>query len=514
MEKAKKKTAKSCHVVTRRIYTTEFQAQKINKVMNAVNSLYNMGVSHYAPIVETLLANPDFQSLLKQYQQWWIDNPNSDETNPHQAEISSWIKPLQISEFDLQAWFWNIAKKSFQKCINSAIVQKVASNLYSSIRKVIFSSGKHIHYRKYGKTNSLEGKSNQSGIIYNEKTDTVMFAKMKMNLKPVRKFDHYMQEALANGEIKYCRIIRKPFKNGYRYFVQIIMGGPAPKKFVVKPGETGQDPGISNSTFYGDNYCGFETLAKGCEKYEKRVRQASTKYERRRRMANPQNYNPDGTIKKGVKLQWKWTNGMRKALFELKNAYRLKSAHTTNYNGWLSNRIVRVNSVLHQEQMDYRALARRSKKPTERSDKASIVKNKKGVRKTVYKYKRKRRFGRSVLRRAPGMFDKMLRDKVVRYGGEVIALDPRQTASSQVDHISGQKTKIPLSQRTKKVGGEMVQRDFYSSFLNRYTDENNTLNRELCKNKFSTFLEKQKDLIQRIRQEGDTTGNFGLADIA
>lgn len=511
MAKAKR-DKKSYHVVTRRILATDFQARKIGKVMDAANNLYNMGVSYYAPIVKTLMADPWFQYLLKKYRQWQDENPDSDKMNPYQADVSMWIANIELREFDLQKWFEDIASKSFSKCINSAIVQKIATNLFSSIRKVIFSSGKCVHYRKQGSTNSLEGKSNKTGIIYKESTDTVSFSKMTLFLKPVRESDHYMQEALTSGKVKYCRIIRKPFKNGYKYFVQLIIEGPAPQKFVVKQGETGQDPGISTSTFYGDNYCGFETLSKGCEKYEKQIRQASVKYERRCRMANPQNYNPDGTIKRGMKLRWNWTHGIIKALFELKDAYRQKSEHIKNYNGWLSNRIVSVTSVLHQEQMNYPALAKRSKKPAERSDKASKIKTKKGIEKTIHKFKRKRRFGRSVLRRAPGMFDKMLREKVVRYGGKVIALDPCQTASSQVDHITGQKTLIPLFQRTKKVGDRMVQRDFYSSFLNRYTDENNVLDRSLCKENFLTFLERQRDVIDKIRQEGDRTGNFGLAD--
>jgi len=84
--------------------------------------------------------------------------------------------------------------------------------------------------------------------------------------------------------------------------------------------------------------------------------------------------------------------------------------------------------------------------------------------------------------------------------------------SKQVDYITGQKTKIPFSQRTKKVGDKMAQRDFYSSFLNRYTDENNILVKSLCKKNFLTFLERQRDVIHKIRQEGDRTGNFDLAD--
>lgn len=514
MPKRKKKNKKSCYIVTRRIIVTKYQTRKINKEMDAANRLYNMGVAYYAPIVDVLMNDPEFSFLLTKYHQWFDDNPDSDETNPYQGFISEWLKSLQLNEYDLHKWFGDTAKKCFQKCLNSAIVQKIATNLHTSMKKVIFSSGKHIHFRKYGGTNSLEAKSNKSGIIYHEKTDTVSFANKELELKPIRDKDRYLQEAMAYGTLKYCRIIRSPFKNGYKYFLQLVMEGPVPSKFVCEGGETGQDPGISNSSFYGDNYCGFETLAKGCEKYEKLVRQASIKYERRRRMANPDNYNPDGTIKRGVKLKWKQTKGIIEALFELKDAYRRKTAHAKNYNGWLSNRVVRKTSVLRQEQMDYRALAKRSKKPAERSKKKSVVVNKKGEKKEIHKFKRKRRFGRSVLRRAPGMFDKMLRDKVIRYGGKVIILNPKITASSQVDHSTGKRTKMPLSQRTKCIDGNLVQRDLYSSFLNRYTDAENILNQQKCKDNFPKFLKQQTIIIEKIRQEGDQTGNFGLADFA
>lgn len=504
----------SCFVVTRRILVTSFQSRKIDKEMDAANRLYNMGVSHYRDIVNTMMHEPDFLYLLKKYHQWWNNHPDAERGNPYQSEISLWISSLELNEYDLQRWFGETAKKSFSKCINSAIVQKLATNLFSSIKKVIFLSGRSIHYRKYGETNSLEGKANTTGIIYDEDTDKVTFSKMEMTLKPVRESDHYLQEAMRDGKVKYCRIVRKSFKNGYRYFLQIVMGGSAPKKFTVKEGVTGQDPGISNSSFVGENYCGFETLAYGCEKYEKLVKQAAIKYERRRRMANPQNYNEDGTIKRGVKLVWKRTKGILKALFELKDAYRKKSEHVKNYNGWLSNQVVRGTSVLRQEQMDYRALAQRAKGPAERSEKESVVKNKKGEEKKIHKFKRKRRYGRSILRRAPGAFDKMVRDKVIRYGGKVELLDPRITASSQVDHTTGKRTKIPLSQRTKIIDGKTVQRDLYASYLNEFTNKDHVLDIEKCKENFERFLKQQEEVVAKIRKIGDKTGNFGLADFA
>lgn len=200
--------------------------------------------------------------------------------------------------------------------------------------------------------------------------------------------------------------------------------------------------------------------------------------------------------------------------FELKDAYRKKSEHVKNYNGWLSNQVVRGTSVLRQEQMDYRALAKRAKGPAERSEKESVVKNKKGEEKKIHKFKRKRRYGRSILRRAPGAFDKMVRDKVIRYGGKVELLDPRITASSQVDHTTGKRTKIPLSQRTKIIDGKTVQRDLYASYLNEFTNKDHVLDIEKCKENFERFLKQQEEVVAKIRKIGDKTGNFGLADFA
>ena len=509
-----KKEKKPRFVITRRIYPTEWQKHKIDKEMDAANFLYNMGVHYYSATLEVLMADPDFEGLLNCYRKWYKDNPDSEKANPYQKEISAWMNELQLNEYDLHHWFVETANRSFPKCLNVHIVQKLATNLYTAIKKVVFSSGKNISYRKRGQTCSLEGKIKNNAIIYHEKTDSVGFAGTELALKPVRAKDYYLQEAMSSDGVRYCRIVRRPYKTGYRYFLQIVMSGSAPKKFKVKKGTTGQDPGISNSTFYGDNYSSYDTLAKGCEKYEKMVKQASIKYERRRRMANPQNYNPDGTIKRGVKLKWKWTKGIRRALFKLKNAHRLKAAHVKNYNGHLSNQVVRVTSVLKQEQMNYPALAKRSKKTTERQEKESVVTNKKGVSKTIHKFKRKRRFGRSVLRRAPGGFDKMLREKVVRYGGVVIILDPKKTASSQTNHITGERTKIDLSERSKVVGNERVQRDLYAGFLNRHTGDDCVLDIDACKKDFCRFLEQQKAVIEKVRRKGDSTGNFGLADFA
>ncbi len=69
---------------------------------------------------------------------------------------------------------------------------------------------------------------------------------------------------------------------------------------------------------------------------------------------------------------------------------------------------------------------------------------------------------------------------------------------------------LPRAGAARRAGEK--RKTFSLASINRYTDENNVLVRSLCKKNFLTFLERQRDVIHKIRQEGDRTGNFGLAD--
>ena len=55
--------------------------------------------------------------------------------------------------------------QQYYKChIDSNTAQNIATNLWKAYEKVFYSNGKQIHFKKYGTFNSLEGKSNKSGI--------------------------------------------------------------------------------------------------------------------------------------------------------------------------------------------------------------------------------------------------------------------------------------------------------------------------------------------------------------
>lgn len=57
-------------------------------------------------------------------------------------------------------------QKHFKENIDAFTAQKIASTLWKAYDKLFFSNGEVIHYKKYGSLNSLEGKSNISGIRF------------------------------------------------------------------------------------------------------------------------------------------------------------------------------------------------------------------------------------------------------------------------------------------------------------------------------------------------------------
>ena len=131
------------------------------------------------------------------------------------------------------------------------------------------------------------------------------------------------------------------------------------------------------------------------------------------------------------------------------------------------------------------------------------VKQKDGTVKVIQKYKRKKRFGRSINRRAPARFLLELERKVEAVGGVYAEVDTKEFKASQYNHVTDIYEKIPLSQREKEIGKRKVQRDLYSAFLIRNADlDFKHPDREKCEYEFEDFANLQDQLILKMKESG------------
>lgn len=390
-------------------------------------------------------------------------------------------------EFGFSEYSFHSLVKQMQqhfKChIDSNTAQKIATNLWKAYEKVFYGNGKKIHFKKYGTFDSLEGKSNKSGIRF--KDNHLEWLKLKI---PVKIRTDYEIEALER-EIAYCRIVRDG-----RYYLQIVFKGKAPEKeHKVGKGNVGLDIGTSTLAIASENKVKIIELADKSQPKQEEINKLRRKLERSRRAINSDNYNADGTISKG-KHKWNRSKHYQEMLNKLKEIYRKQRQIRKYQHECLANFVISLGDRVYVEKMNFAALSKKSKK---------AEKNEKG------KYKRRRRFGKSISNRAPAMFLAIFDRKLKKYDRKLIEIDTQAARASQFNHIEQSYKKKKLSQRWNDFNGVKVQRDMYSAFLIMNVNEDlKSFNVEKCNERFAKFYELHEEEVARLK------GNKNLSSIA
>ena len=382
--------------------------------------------------------------------------------------------------------FHSLVKRMQQhfKChIDSNTAQKIATNLWKAYEKVFYGNGQRIHFKKYGDFNSLEGKSNKSGIRFKE--GQLEWLKLKI---PIVVRTDYEIKAFER-EIAYCRIVKDR-----SYHLQIVFKGKAPKKeHKIGKGNVGLDIGTSTLAIASESEVKILELADKAQPQQQEINKLLRQLDRSRRATNTNNYNPDGTISKG-KHKWNRSKHYQKNLKKLKEIYRKQREVRKYQHECLSNFVISLGDTVYVEKMNFAALSKKSKK---------VEKNEKG------KFKRRRRFGRSIANRAPAMFLSILDRKLKKYGRELIEIDTTAARASQFNHFEQSYKKKKLSQRWNDFNGVKVQRDMYSAFLIMNVNEDlKSFNVEKCNERFAKFYELHEEEVARLK------GNKNLSSIA
>lgn len=320
----------------------------------------------------------------------------------------------------------------------------------------------------------------------------------------------YQQEALKCG-VKYCRIIRKWVGTKWKYYAQIVLEGYPPikcdsngvAKHPVKQGRVGIDIGTQTIAFSCKDVCDLRVLAPSARAQAKslvnEIAATLRAMNRSRRATNPKYYNPDGTIKRlkrqhgqKQKREWKYSKRYYRLRAKLRNLYRKLADIRKMEHNILANELLAHGNKFVVEDMNYKALQKRSKE--------TKINPKTGRAHT------KKRFGKSLSRCAPAMFISILSNKANRYGGSVIKVSTFETKASQFDHTDNSYTKKKLSERMARLrSGDIVQRDLYSAFLLEHIDtESLQYNMETLNSAFPAFLGMHENTKQRLQAVGSS----------
>ena len=379
-------------------------------------------------------------------------------------------------------------QKHFSCHIDSTNGQKIATKAWKAFAKYMSGEAKKVKFKSKGDILSFEGKTNKSGIIYSNGAVAIGTYNNKMIIPIIIKnYDKYAQLAIQS-KVKYCRILRKYIRGKERYFVQLVLDGIPPlKKRALGTGVVGIDNGTSSMAVTSDNEVLLEDLAPGMENIDRKLFILNRKLDRSRRATNPDNYNNDGTIKKGKKT-WVKSKNYEKLILKRRDLYRKQTVLREQSHNKLANKILSLGNEFRIEKVNYKGLQKRVK--------GTKVSEKTG------KFKSKKRFGKSLGNRAPAKFIEILQRKLLYFEVKLKYINTAKVKASQFNHIDQTYVKKALSNRWNTVGENKVQRDVYSSFLiKNTTDTLDNIDIELCNKTFDKFLKLHDEVINNIKNE-------------
>lgn len=388
------------------------------------------------------------------------------------AERNAVLREYGFSEYDFHRELTSM-RRHFRALIPANVAQKLGTSVWKAFSDLLSGKADKVHFSPIDEFVSIETKT-CGDIMFDPDSMSVRFAGMTMRVNRSADDPHGYEENALSRERCYCRILRKPYPEGWRYFLQIVLKGAPPVKGSQQlgNGSVGNDIGPQTLAAVSSTGVVFEKLAEGAQTLEDRITAVNRAMERSRKAMNPGMYGTDGQIIRIDRLpsdlvsrgrdgklhrRWRFSKRYRRLAQQRRSLFRQQRELRDTRHRQLINRLIRLGSDFYIEKMNWRALAKRAKTTKKR---------------TNGRYASKKRFGRSITNRAPGRFVTLYRNRVERLGGTFHEINTRAARASQYDHTNDTYTKKKLSERYAHLSdGTAVQRDLYSAFLIGHVQE-------------------------------------------
>lgn len=372
--------------------------------------------------------------------------------------------------------------------------QKLASRAFKTVQKLMYHEADRVNFIKYNELYSVEGATNRQGITYRD--GIIKWQGLKLPII-IKNNDSYAQMAIKD-KVKFCRIVRKEIKGKTKYYVQLILEGIPPKKVtkqgeikgMIGEGKVGIDIGTRTIAYSSKYDVKLLELAPNINNIDREIKLLQRYMDRSKRVTNPNKFNEDGTIKKGNKDKWIYSNKYLKARAKRKELYRKQTEIRKQDHYKMINDLLVLGNKFYVETMNYKGLQARSKKTT--------------INEKTGRFNKKKRFGKSLANKAPSMFLTMLNNKLKQNGEMLYKIDTYKVKASQYNHFTDEYNKKELKDRWNN--DIEIQRDLYSAFLIMNVKDNlKEIDRELCIKTYDNFKilhDKEIDRLKELKKNG------------
>lgn len=348
------KTRTSSYVLTLRLKTEIHQDHKIFKRFEIARSIYNACLGELYKRYFALRQS-------KQYKVVYV----MEKGKQRNKKLSDLNKEFGLAEYSLHE-FVKSMQHQFKQNIDSFTAQKIATRAFKAFEKLMYKQGKKVHFKKYGEMESVEGKTNSTGIRY--KDGNIIWNGLVLRTI-IKNNDVYAHLALKD-KIKFVRIKKDWFKGKYVYYAQLVLEGIPPQKYNSEgvkeihstDKRVGIDIGTSTVAVCSKDEVFLTELAPSVIDIGRNKKKIQRAMDRSKRATNPSKYKEDGTININNKAKWFFSNRYLKMKNELRELQRLNKVKRKQEHEILSNRILSLGTNVFVEIMSFKGLKKERKK--------------------------------------------------------------------------------------------------------------------------------------------------------
>ena len=487
-------------VLTMPLETEPWQEAILEKRFRIMEDLKNSLIRFEKKKLNRLVRSRSYVDLIKA-----IRNAPPKERGALHKQRDKMLKDAGFDEFTFKDDM-TLAQKHFACHITAQVSRMAAKDVWQAFKKNLFGDGNYIHFQKRGTLDSIACEKIGNSMHYKDGQFLWPGGRAKDSILlsiPVAAPRTEYEQAMLRNEIKYLRVVRRWSKRRFKYYLQfMLVGVPFSKHRYPAEGRVGIDIGPQTAAIVSPHGVLLTELADRVQKKHERKIALQRKMDASRRACNPDNYNPDGTIRRrkpGEKRIWIQSGHYRRLAAKVRELER-KNADIRRYqHNCLANAVLTLGDEVYVELMNFKGQQRRAKetKTDERG-----------------RPKKKKRFGRSIANKAPAAFLMILKNKLRYAGSELHEVDTYRFRASQYDHISQTYKKKLLSQRYARLAnGDVLQRDLYSAFLLMNAETGlEKANQQLCEDSYPHFKALHDREIERIRHSVFVhPSSFGIA---
>lgn len=488
----------------------KWQEDRLAKRFEIARQIYNTMVRAELKNLRKLEQSSEYREIQKRIQLLdWKNAEHKQELRKLYKQRDKLLKNSGFTEYGFKTAAKDYYKHFKQNIGSSVAVHGIAPQVWAAFDKMLFQKdGRQVHFKKKGDIHSLRGYSvagKSGGVEIIFRGDHIEWKGLRLPLK--LDHDNTYETEMLSYRVKYVRIIRKHGKSKDHWYAQLVLEGkPAIKKDAntgmplhpVGHGVVGLDIGPQTLAYSSAEAANLVELADQVQNIEKEKRRIQRKMERSRRATNPNNYNENGTIKRGVKLTHNKSKRYCRLQNELAHLQHSQAEVRKRQHIELANYLLSLGDCFYVEDMAWPSLTHRAKR-TEISPKTG-------------RFKRKKRFGKSVANKAPATLIGILQQKCTSLGVMGVIKVPTSVRASQYNHMTKEYTAKPLSQRWNTMpDGGRIQRDLYSAFLlQHYDPKTENFSQNALEQDYLQFVKLHDETIQRLSMMPKTISSMGI----